>query len=66
MIALRRGCAVWQDVDLPYELARARLLIGLACRMLGDEDSAALELDAARTVLTRLGSGVATWPVWTH
>jgi DNA-binding CsgD family transcriptional regulator len=56
LIALRRSCAVWQDVDVPYELARARLLIGLACRMLGDEDSAALELDAARTVLTRLGA----------
>ena len=41
---------------MPYQLARARLLIGLACQMLGDEDSAALELDAARTVL-RPGSG---------
>ena len=66
LIALRRGCAVWQGVDLPYELARARLLIVLACRMLGDEDSAALELDAARTVLDPARSGGATWPVWTH
>ena len=56
LIALRRSCAVWQDADVPYELARARMLIGLGCRMLGDEDCATLELEAARTVLTRLGA----------
>jgi DNA-binding CsgD family transcriptional regulator len=56
LIALRRSCAVLHDVGVPYELARARLLISLACRMLGDEDSAALELGAARTALTRLGA----------
>jgi hypothetical protein len=34
-----------------------RVLVGLACRELGDEDTAALELEAARGVFTRLGRG---------
>jgi DNA-binding NarL/FixJ family response regulator len=34
-----------------------RVLVGLACRELGDEDTAALELEAARGVFTRLGAG---------
>ena len=42
--------------DAPYEAASVRVLIGLACRTLGDEDSAALELDAARRVFAELGA----------
>ena len=41
---------------MPYEAARARVLIALACRALGDEDSAAMELDAAAEVFARLGA----------
>jgi DNA-binding NarL/FixJ family response regulator len=33
-----------------------RVLIAQACQALGDEDAATLELDAARTVFTRLGA----------
>ena len=33
-----------------------RVLMGLACRELGDEDTAALELEAARGVFARLGA----------
>ena len=33
---------------MPYDVARARVRIALACRALGDEDAAGLELDAAR------------------
>ena len=47
----------WRELEVPYEAARARLLIGLACRELGDEDAAAMELEAARTVLAGLGAG---------
>jgi DNA-binding NarL/FixJ family response regulator len=36
--------------------ARVRLLVGLGCRALGDEEAAAMELDAARTVFARLGA----------
>ena len=43
----------WQELEAPYEAARARVLIGLACRALGDEDTAAMELDAARWVFQR-------------
>ena len=32
------------------------MLIGLACRMLGDEDTAALELDNATTAFEQLGA----------
>ena len=39
---------MWQELDAPYDVARARVLLGLACRALGDEDAAALELDTAR------------------
>jgi DNA-binding CsgD family transcriptional regulator len=55
--ALRGAWRAWRELEAPYEAARARLLIGLACRELGDEDAAAMELDAARTVLARLGAG---------
>jgi ATP/maltotriose-dependent transcriptional regulator MalT len=54
--ALRRAWEQWRALDAPYEAARARVLIGLACRTLGDEESAALELDAARRVFAELGA----------
>jgi DNA-binding NarL/FixJ family response regulator len=54
--ALRRAWAGWQELEVPYEAARARVLIGLACRLLGDEDSAKMELDAARWVFRQLGA----------
>jgi ATP/maltotriose-dependent transcriptional regulator MalT len=54
--ALRRAWTVWHDLDAPYEAARARVLMGLACRRLGDEDGAAMELDAARWAFRQLGA----------
>jgi len=36
--------------------ARVRVLVGLACRALGDEDTAEMELDAARLVFEQLGA----------
>lgn len=56
LIALREACRHWQEVDAPYELAQVRALIGLACRDLGDEDSAGWELAAARDGFDRLGA----------
>jgi DNA-binding CsgD family transcriptional regulator len=53
---LRRAFEVWQRIDAPYAAARVRVLIGLACRALGDEDGAALEIAAARSVFERLGA----------
>ena len=60
LAALRRAWAGWREVDAPYEAARARVLIGLACRALGDEDAAAMELDAA----ARRSGSSAPGPTW--
>jgi DNA-binding NarL/FixJ family response regulator len=43
-------------VEAPLEAARARLLLGRACFALGDAEGAALEVDAAREELERLGA----------
>jgi DNA-binding CsgD family transcriptional regulator len=54
--SLRRAFEVWQRIQAPYAAARVRVLIGLACRALGDEDGAGLEIDAARSAFARLGA----------
>jgi ATP/maltotriose-dependent transcriptional regulator MalT len=54
--ALRGAWETWRELDVPYEAARARVLVALGCRALGDEDSAALELDATRRVFGELGA----------
>jgi DNA-binding CsgD family transcriptional regulator len=56
LLALRRAWQVWQELEVPYEAARLRVLLGLACRALGDDDTAALELEAARGVFAQLGA----------
>lgn len=56
LAALRASWTTWHALDAPYEAARVRVLIGLACRELGDRDSAAMELDAAREVFQNLGA----------
>jgi DNA-binding CsgD family transcriptional regulator len=53
---LRRAYTGWWELAMPYEAARTRVLIGLACRALGDEDSAEWELDAARAAFDQLGA----------
>jgi ATP/maltotriose-dependent transcriptional regulator MalT len=53
---LRQAWREWQDLGAPHFAARARVLIALACRQLGDEDSAELELDSARLEFERLGA----------
>jgi DNA-binding CsgD family transcriptional regulator len=52
--ALRPAWTAWQELEVPYEAARVRVLIGLACRQLGDQDGAAMELDAAGWVFRQL------------
>jgi DNA-binding CsgD family transcriptional regulator len=56
LLALRHAWQVWQDLEVPYEVARVRVLLGLACRALGDDETAALELEAARGVFVQLGA----------
>jgi DNA-binding CsgD family transcriptional regulator len=56
LAALRRAWTAWQEIEAPYEAARVRVLIGRACRALGDEDTAEMELDAARWAFRQLGA----------
>ncbi|MGH3102609.1 MAG: response regulator transcription factor [Gaiellaceae bacterium] len=56
LVALRHACQVWRELGAPYEAARVRVLVGLACRQLGDEDAGEMELDAARRVFRELGA----------
>ena len=54
--SLRRAWAAWQRIEAPYVAARVRLLIGLACRALGDAEGGRFELEAARAVFEQLGA----------
>lgn len=53
---LRRAWRAWQDLDAPYEAARIRVLMGLACRQARDPGSADMEFDAALLVFEQLGA----------
>lgn len=54
--ALRDAWRGWEELEAPYEAARVRVLIGIACGELGDDDTAELELDAARWAFEQLGA----------
>ena len=54
--SLRRAVSIWRQLEAPYEAARARVLVGLACRAVSDSDSAEIELDAACHAFQHLGA----------
>jgi DNA-binding CsgD family transcriptional regulator/tetratricopeptide (TPR) repeat protein len=54
--SLQRARAGWRALDAPYECACVRVLVALACRRLGDESTAELEIEAAGRVFARLGA----------
>ncbi|MGI9658063.1 MAG: LuxR C-terminal-related transcriptional regulator, partial [Gaiellaceae bacterium] len=56
LVSLRNAVNIWHGLGAPYEVARARTLVGTACRMVGDEDTAAMELEAARETFAQLGA----------
>jgi DNA-binding CsgD family transcriptional regulator len=56
LISLRRAWRTWQQLEARYLSARARMLLGVACRELGDLDGSQMELDAARIAFGRLGA----------
>ena len=56
LVSLRQAFQVWQELEAPYEVAHTRVLVGQACRVLGDEDGFAFELDAARRLFEQLGA----------
>ncbi len=53
---LREACRRWTEVDAPYDCARVRVLLARTYQLLGDGDSAARELAAARIVFEELGA----------
>jgi DNA-binding NarL/FixJ family response regulator len=56
LATLRRGRELWLELGAPYEAARVRSLAGVACRALGDEEGAALEIAAAEETFRRLAA----------
>jgi DNA-binding CsgD family transcriptional regulator len=58
LASCRTALTLWRELDVPYEAARAQVLIAHACRALGDNDSAALELEAACRTFAHLGAAL--------
>jgi DNA-binding CsgD family transcriptional regulator len=56
LAVLRNAWTAWHELEAPYEAGRVRVLVGLVCRAVHDEDTAAMELDAARQVFAQLGA----------
>ncbi len=56
LTTLRMAQRSWRDLEARHEAARVRVLIGVACRDLGDGASAELEFEAARGALKELGA----------
>ena len=53
---LRSAHRSWRELEAPHQAGRVRLQVAAACRELGDEASAGLEFEAARSVLEALGA----------
>jgi len=53
---LRKAFTAWQELEAPYEIARVRVLMALACRAQGNGETADLELEAARAAFAQLGA----------
>jgi ATP/maltotriose-dependent transcriptional regulator MalT len=53
---LRSAARWWREVEAPYAVATLSVLIGLACRAMGDEEAAQLELESARASFSHLGA----------
>jgi DNA-binding CsgD family transcriptional regulator len=59
---LRQAWQLWLELGVPYEASRCRVLIGRACRDLGDEASARMEFEAAHAEFLDLGAApAASW-----
>lgn len=55
---LREALHRWQQLEVPYEVATVRLLLGQACRTCGDEDGARQSLGRAAAIFDQLGAAV--------
>lgn len=60
--SLRQAWRLWLELGVPFEGARCRVLIGRACRDLGDEPSALMDFEAAHADFLDLGAApAAAW-----
>ena len=57
-VILRHALDRWQELDVPYEVATTRLLLGQACRVAGDEDGAIGSFAAAEAIFEHLGASL--------
>jgi len=57
IVHLRQARRIWTEIELPFELARTRLLLSRAYSMLGETDEAELEERAAHATMSRIGVG---------
>ncbi len=57
LVHLRRARRIWTEIDLPFELARTRLLLSRVHSALGDRDEAAMEERAALAIMSRISAG---------
>jgi DNA-binding CsgD family transcriptional regulator len=57
VVRLRLAWKEWQALEIPHAAARAREMLGLACRALGDRAGGRLELEGARAAYESLRAG---------
>jgi len=56
LASLRDAWTAWQNLQMPYESARVRVLLGRLSEALGEQEEARMHYDAARLVFSRLGA----------
>lgn len=54
LVRLRGALEMWRQLAVPYAAARVRVLLGVACRSLGDAETAELEFEAATAEFEKL------------
>ena len=64
---LRRAMSIWRKLDAPYEAARARVLVGLACRasaiwIVPRSSSTPRARFSSSSVRRQMSTGCASWP----
>lgn len=63
LTTLRTAWRSWNELEIPYEAARMRMLIADACASLGDDDGEQLEREAARATFEQLGAATDPAPL---
>lgn len=56
LAAARKAWRLWYSLEAPYGAATCRVLAGRACALLGDQDSAVMEFEAAKAEFADLGA----------